>query len=129
MAADGNGRDHAGRFAKGGPGGPGRKKGSIAVMSELIKVQILESWDKYGAKVLKVLAERRPAEYARLIAAILPREDTATVSLIPQGDLHSSTCLKILADLQERVGGSPTAQQVIEELNKVAVDWHRPEEA
>ena len=62
-------------WKKGQSGNPaGRKKGSRNKLAEAFLSDALEAWDKRGKKALRDMAEDKPADFAKMIASIVPKE-------------------------------------------------------
>ena len=62
-------------FKKGQSGNPkGRPKGSRNKLSESFLKDALEAWEKDGKTALKTMASEKPADFAKMIASIIPKE-------------------------------------------------------
>src|SRR5215813_10950799 len=56
-----------------GPG-PGRPLGIRNKVSKRFLEDVYQAWQKHGPEVLDYLGKRKPVEFARLVAGVLPRE-------------------------------------------------------
>jgi hypothetical protein len=56
-----------------GPG-PGRPLGIRNKVSKRFLEDVYESWQKHGRDALEYLGKRKPVEFARLVAGVLPKE-------------------------------------------------------
>jgi hypothetical protein len=63
-----------GRFLKGNNGGPGRQKGSRNKLAEDFISDLYASWQKNGAAAIERMLVKRPAEYVKVVASILPKQ-------------------------------------------------------
>jgi hypothetical protein len=54
--------------------GPGRPLGIRNKVSKRFLEDVYESWQKHGRDVLEYLGKRKPVEFARLVAGVLPKE-------------------------------------------------------
>jgi hypothetical protein len=54
--------------------GPGRPLGIRNKVSKKFLEDVYESWQKHGRDVLEYLGKRKPVEFARLVAGVLPKE-------------------------------------------------------
>lgn len=52
----------------------GRPKGSRNKLGEAFLADMLADWLEHGADAIRQMRERRPADYVRVVASILPRE-------------------------------------------------------
>lgn len=84
-------RSERGRFAKGTPPGPGRRKGTpngTTVDLRTIRDKIAASWGRVGGDaLLDQLARDEPAKYLGLVFGVLPRavelrDDHATARIV-----------------------------------------------
>jgi hypothetical protein len=67
------GRNKHGRFLPGHRSLGGRKKGSRNLLSERFLADMHGQWLKSGKRVLQIVAEREPAVFLKVVAAVLPR--------------------------------------------------------
>jgi hypothetical protein len=54
--------------------GPGRPLGIRNKVSKKFLEDVYQAWQKHGPDVLDYLGKRKPVEFARLVAGVLPRE-------------------------------------------------------
>lgn len=66
-------RDEHGRFVPGHPGGPGRPKGSRSKLSEAFLSVLANDFEENGTDVIERLREESPAQYANVIAKLMPK--------------------------------------------------------
>ena len=62
------------------PGNPGRPKGSRNKLGEAFLADLYADWQKHGVQVLAKVRAKRPADYLKVVASILPRDLHITVS-------------------------------------------------
>lgn len=63
------------RWKKGESGNPkGRPKGSRNKLAQAFLDDALQAWDSSGKQALALMAAERPAEFAKMVAGILPKE-------------------------------------------------------
>src|SRR5262249_35855377 len=69
------GRDPTtGRFLSGNVGGPGRKVGSRNLLTTQFLDDLRATWATHGKSALERCAIEEPAQFVRVVAALLPRE-------------------------------------------------------
>ena len=67
-------------FKKGVSGNPkGRPKSARSKLSESFLAAVNESFEKHGPETLEIMRKERPHEYAKMIAQIIPKEDTLNI--------------------------------------------------
>jgi hypothetical protein len=54
--------------------GPGRPLGIRNKVSKKFLEDVYESWQKHGRDALEYMGKRKPIEFARLVAGVLPKE-------------------------------------------------------
>ena len=69
-----NARDEQGRFVKGGPGGPGRPKGSKNKLAQSFFTDVLTVWEERGLAAVREMADMDPASFNRMIASVMPKD-------------------------------------------------------
>lgn len=70
-----------GRFQPGQSGNPaGRPKGSRNKLSEAVICDILQDWEMHGMKAIEETRKNNPAQYLRVVAALIPKEFEATAN-------------------------------------------------
>ena len=62
------------QFKIGGPGGPGRPKGSKNKLSEHFLHALAEDFKKNGVEAIERVCKDSPGEYLRIIAGLIPKE-------------------------------------------------------
>ncbi len=117
-----NGRDKAGRFAKGNrygskPGTPNRTTVDVRALRE----RIVASWDRCGGdKLLARIAKADPVAYVKLIASLLPREDSPVQPfVVAEPGLHSPKALNFIACLErerEAQGEAEVTPSIVEKM-------------
>jgi hypothetical protein len=60
-------------FEKGHPGGPGRPKGSRNKLSEAFLRVLSDDFSEHGVEVIEKLRKDSPAQYANVIAKLMPK--------------------------------------------------------
>jgi len=78
-------RDRGGRFVKGGIPGPGRPRGARSKLSEAFLQDLHTVWEARGLKALEQCATKRPAEFCRIIAGLLPHDVRIDVAIDAAG--------------------------------------------
>lgn len=61
-------------FQKGGPGGPGRPKGSRNVLAESFLDVLYRDWQANGVQAVAAAREESPLGYVKVIAGLLPQK-------------------------------------------------------
>ena len=69
-------------FEKGMPKQGGRAKGIKNRLSHAFLVALAEDFEKHGIEAIRITRIERPAEYCKIVAALLPRELEITTSVI-----------------------------------------------
>lgn len=65
------------KFKPGQSGNPaGRPKGARSKLSETFLSDALDAWDKNGKEALRLMATEKPADFAKMIAGVIPKEFT-----------------------------------------------------
>jgi hypothetical protein len=73
----GDGRDTQGRFAEGGPGGPGRPPGVLNKTGAMLRQAFLNTFEQLGGeRWLTKQARKDPRTFIRTVSRMLPREAT-----------------------------------------------------
>lgn len=103
MADDDFKRAEGGRFAPGGPAGPGRPKGSRNKLCEDFIADLQKFWEEGGAKVIQDVAETRPHELLKAVASLCPKDVTVKVDPLAEIDddeldslIHAARALRRL---------------------------------
>ena len=73
MSNDRAQRDELGRFITGNNGG-GRPKGSRNKLGEQLISDLYADWMEHGPAAIAAMRRQKPAEYVKVVAAILPKE-------------------------------------------------------
>src|ERR1700693_1070956 len=81
MAMTETDRSRGGRFVKGGIAGPGRPKGARSRLGEAFIEDLRDAWEKRGIKALEQCATKKPAEFVRIVASLMPRDINLSVGL------------------------------------------------
>jgi hypothetical protein len=81
-------RDETGRFLTGNTGGPGRRKGARNRLSEDFVAALADDFEKHGSAVIRIVRTKRPADYLKLVASLVPRRvdldrDDDSSALVP----------------------------------------------
>jgi hypothetical protein len=74
-------RNRGGRFVIGGKAGPGRPKGARSKLSEAFLADLHEVWEKRGMKALEQCATKKPAEFCRIVAGLMPSDINLNLSI------------------------------------------------
>ena len=69
-------------FEKGQPKQGGRAKGVRNRLSHSFLEALAEDFEKHGIEAIRITRVERPAEYCKIVAALLPRELDITTSVI-----------------------------------------------
>ena len=64
------------KFQSGNTFGRGRPPGSRQRLAEALLASIAADFEQHGAQVIATVRERRPADYLRIVASLMPREVT-----------------------------------------------------
>lgn len=56
------------------PGNPGRPKGSRNKLGEQFLADMLADWEKHGTETIVTVREKKPDQYLKVVASILPKE-------------------------------------------------------
>lgn len=68
-------KDEKGRFLPGNAGNlAGRPKGARNRLTELFIHDLLKAWEDLGPEAIKKMAKKRPADFVRVVAMILPKQ-------------------------------------------------------
>lgn len=86
----------------------GRPKGSRDSVNETFLEDALEAWHKHGKKALKEMATKKPADFVRMYAGLMPKEKDVTRRVIKSVRDLSQDELRSLIDEshQDRKGGA-----------------------
>src|SRR5262249_51401152 len=79
-------RDRQGRFLSGTKPGPGRKEGSRNKLASDFISDLHDEWQVSGQDALKRMVRDDPTAFVKTVAALMPKELDATISLTE--DLH-----------------------------------------
>jgi hypothetical protein len=101
-------RDRGGRFVIGGKAGPGRPKGARSKLSEAFLQDVHTVWEKRGLKALEQTAIKKPAEFCRIIALLMPQQATLDVNVVHDVS-DALTAFRTMADM---LGADPRAGMV-----------------
>lgn len=72
----------ANKFKPGQSGNPaGRPKGARSKLSESFLQDALDAWTEDGKTALKLMATEKPADFAKMVAGIVPKEDKLDVNM------------------------------------------------
>lgn len=71
--------DQTGRFLSGNIGG-GRPKGARSKLGEAFLEDILASWEAEGPAAIRRVIEKRPQDYLRVVASLMPKEMNVNVN-------------------------------------------------
>lgn len=119
-----DGRDvKTGRFLPGNSGFGGRPKGARSKLGEQFLSDLQSDWQANGKEAIEKVREKRPHEYLKVIASILPKELTVKIDPIEElTDEQLEHSVRLLADA---LGLAPGSGPVIEGEAKAA----EPEQA
>lgn len=67
-------------FVKGGPGGPGRPKGSKNKLQEAFWKDLFGVWEETGIEAIKAMALDDPGRFVATVASLMPKALEAEVS-------------------------------------------------
>lgn len=91
-----------GQFVKGKKGGPGRPVGSRNKLGEAFLSALNDDFEEHGQKAIETVRSEKPDQYLKVIASILPREMTLTVS-DPMEDLTDDELIDRLRTLHDSI--------------------------
>ncbi len=92
-------------YKPGQSGNPnGRPKGARNKLADEFLADLLESWREKGKQALATAADEKPAEYARMVAGLLPKDVNVTAdhTVTHVGEPVSATADWIAGLLRER---------------------------
>ena len=72
-------RDSKGRFVSGNIGGPGRPRGARAKLGEAFLTALCDDFHEHGEDAIREVREKRPADYLKVCASLMPKELTVKV--------------------------------------------------
>jgi hypothetical protein len=77
-----DGRDaKSGRFLPGNSGFGGRPRGARSKLGEAFIADLHDVWERHGIAALEATAKKKPAEFCRIIASLLPQNVNLSVAL------------------------------------------------
>lgn len=62
------------------PGNPGRPKGARNKLGEAFLEDMLAAWESQGPAAIQTVIDKRPQDFLRVVASILPRDINLNVS-------------------------------------------------
>lgn len=72
--------EQTGRFLPGNSGFGGRPKGARSKLGEAFLEDILASWEAEGPAAIRRVIEKRPQDYLRVVASLMPKEMNVNVN-------------------------------------------------
>ena len=67
-------RDSKGRFVKGNTASKGKPKGSRNALSRAFVESLYADWLEHGDDILRAVRKNSPAQYARILAMLVPKD-------------------------------------------------------
>ena len=86
-------------FKPGQSGNPaGRPKGTRNKVTEAFLRDLKSTWDEFGVEALKIMAQKNPAEFVRVVAKLVPRD----VNLKHEAGDNFIECLREMQKLRKQ---------------------------
>lgn len=77
----------------------GRPKGSRNKLAEAFVADVMSDWEQHGPSAIVAMREKNPADYVRVVASIIPKDVTVSVSELAElTDEQLASRLRLVVD-------------------------------